>query len=97
MSDLIECPFCGEKCVKVVFHPPTAQTVTTRGSGQSSTKIIHTKGYNEVVNGCSKCGKSRKAIQNKLEGKLTEEEIVNRCVWCGKPTEEGKIECKECE
>ena len=95
MSELIECPFCGKQTIAANFKPSVLQIRGSRGSGQSGKMTFRTRSDYIIISGCKECGKSQKAVQDKFEGR-TSEELVEKCIWCDNPRMPGKLECEEC-
>lgn len=96
MVELTDCPFCGKKTISVVEIPSVLQIKTSRGSGQNSKMQFRTAAKTNVLSGCSECGKTKTEVQNKLEGKASDDEMIGKCVWCGKPCAANRAECGEC-
>jgi len=96
MPSLIECPFCGKKTILTNYNPSVLQIRGSRGSGQSGKMTFRTRSDYIIINGCKECGKNQKEVSDKFEGKLSEQDILERCIWCGNPRLPGKLECEEC-
>lgn len=97
-DEIWNCPFCEAKSIKVWKIPAHREFKSSRGSGQSSGSYYMVPEKVTVMIGCKECGKSKKEIKDKLEGKSNSEEgKIGKCVWCGEPCAEDKVECEECE
>ena len=92
-EELIECPFCGKMTIKVLRIPFVKQIITSkcRAGGRN---IRYQKERDEVLSGCSACGKSKEEVEKKLnepEKKISPEERIKKLKELGLPT---KIEFK---
>ena len=92
---ILNCPFCDALTITCWVIPSHKEHHTSRGSGQSSGGYHLVSEKATVLSGCSSCGKSKKDVQAKLDGKY-KELYKSKCVWCGNSCSEGKIECEEC-
>lgn len=95
-DEIWECPFCCKKSIAVWRIPAHREFKSSRGSGQSSSQNFIVPEKVTVMVGCKECGKTKKQVQDKFEGKLSDEELADRCVWCKKPCPEGKSQCGAC-
>jgi len=87
-SALIECPFCGRESIKVLRIPFVKQVTSSKcRAGGKNTKIQ--KSGDEILSGCSECGKTKEEVINVLEGndkKMTDEQKLKRLRDAGLPT-----------
>ncbi len=85
---LIQCPFCKKDGVKA-FHMPSYITYKKEHiSSGSKTKWFREQEKWEIISDCPSCGKTKKEIQNNLEGKsgMTHEERLKKLQERGLPT-----------
>jgi heterodisulfide reductase subunit B len=85
---LIECPFCEKMTIRVLRIPFIKQTITSKcRAGGRNTKYQREK--DEVLSGCSECGKSKKEVEEALETsakEITPEKLKKRLKEAGLPT-----------
>ncbi len=71
----IPCPFCQALTIEVAYFPPSLEAHTSRTSAKSITKFHRVKERNEVLSGCSACGKTDSQVNNALKKHHTEPNI----------------------
>jgi hypothetical protein len=85
---LIECPFCGKESIKVLRIPFVKQVKSSQcRAGGKNTRIQ--KSGEDILSGCSECGKSKEEVIAALEGndkKMTDEQKLKRLREAGLPT-----------
>jgi sarcosine oxidase delta subunit len=94
---LLLCPFCEKKAVPAFHHPKMRQAKTSRGSGQSSTHWFVSDEHDEILAGCSECGKSKKEVEAALKGEAPTKESAPKCIICDRDIDTSRSLCEECE
>jgi len=92
-EETVECPFCKEGRISIMFIPAyISWNVSRIAAGSKRTKFVHDQ--QTIVHGkCPKCGKAKQEIKDALErGKVaSHEEQIKRIKESGLPT---RIEAK---
>jgi len=81
---VIACPFCGNS-IKALHRPALIREKKKSSWGGSKKSFIRDEEIMEVMEDCSKCGKSKKEIEKALErGKEpSNEEVIKRLKEAG--------------
>ena len=90
MSEIltIECPFCKQEAVKVLHIEESFSTKRTRIRAGRNTRYIKNPEKNEIISGCSNCGKTKEEIEKYFKGEnkpLSKEERIKRLKEAGLP------------
>ncbi|MBU1167536.1 hypothetical protein KKC60_03980 [Patescibacteria group bacterium] len=84
---VIQCPFCGKETITILRIPFVSKTVTSKCRAGGRVKKIQ-KGRDDVLSGCSECGKTKKEVIARLDNKeeISHEDRLKRLLESGLPT-----------
>ena len=84
---LIDCPFCGKKVIKALHFGSYLQAHVSRISSGAKTTYSRVPDKHKILSDCPECGKSKKDITDRLEGKTqrSHEERIERLRQRGLP------------
>lgn len=77
----MDCPFCKQKVIQVMYEPSHLEFVYSHAAGKSVKKAFNKPEKYEILSDkCPNCGKSKKDIENSLKyGKEpSNEEVIRR-------------------
>lgn len=88
IESVIQCPFCHKETVRIIRRPCIVNiTKSTCRAGGHNKRISREK--NDVLSGCSECGKSQKEVEKALDKgttkPLSHEERLKRLQEAGIP------------
>ncbi len=66
-KDKIECPFCNNSIEAITIPGAVQASKSSSASAGTKTKWYKSKDKTEIMEGCSKCGKSKSEIQKALK------------------------------
>jgi heterodisulfide reductase subunit B len=82
MPDILteECPFCHNKTIKIMHKEGSFSAQRTRCRAGRSTQYIKNPERNEILSGCSICGKSKEDVEKALKAgkEPSHEEVIRR-------------------
>lgn len=81
-KQLLDCPFCKEHSIEILYYHKNMITKSCRGSGTTRAHTSFSKPRVVFISGCPKCGKTKEEVEkeynNQNNKESSREDVIKR-------------------